>query len=126
MKTSLCILLIGALSIASGEPSTSAIDTLAHIPIEKQAHSLNRWKNPNLRLVDQRGIYINDSPHPVPIEHLLETLAALPRSAWPYGRVVALSAFPGLSGFPGSNKITARVTAILESANINIVSGLSA
>ncbi len=70
--------------------------------------------------MDDKGIYVNDS-EPVPIERLLNVLAELPETAWPYGRVVALSGFVGLRGFSGSEKITKRVETLLKSANIEVV-----
>jgi hypothetical protein len=51
------------------------------------------WRNPYL-MVKKDGIWLvdleNNEERPVKSDQLLDALAALPASAWPYGRVVAV------------------------------------
>lgn len=76
------------------------------------------WRNPSLRIQDA-GIFVNESLAPTQPEKLLEALAKLPAEAWPYGRIVAISAF-GLSAksLEAQKTIVERVIVILKSADI--------
>lgn len=51
------------------------------------------WRNPYL-VVKNDGIWLvdvtNNEERPLDADHVLSSLAALPTSAWPYGRVVAV------------------------------------
>ncbi|HXZ32179.1 MAG TPA: hypothetical protein VEH30_07850 [Terriglobales bacterium] len=62
---------------------------------EKYGHvrDMKTWHNPYL-LVKQDGLWLldvsNNEERPLPPDQVLSALAALPASAWPYGRVVAV------------------------------------
>jgi hypothetical protein len=57
------------------------------------AANMKTWRNPYL-LVKQDGLWLldvsNNEERPLRPDQLLSALAALPVSAWPYGRVVAV------------------------------------
>jgi hypothetical protein len=61
------------------------------------------WKNPFL-IVSESGveIVVGDRRSQIPIEALAATLAKLPATAWPYGRVVAARTRPG-AGAPAQD-----------------------
>jgi hypothetical protein len=58
-----------------------------------QAPGFKEWRNPYL-IIRKDGVALldiqNSEEHLIKLEDLPETLAQLPRSAWPYGRVVAV------------------------------------
>jgi hypothetical protein len=58
-----------------------------------QVRNMKTWRNPYM-LVKQDGLWLldvsNNEERPLNPDHLLDALAALPPSAWPYGRVVAV------------------------------------
>jgi hypothetical protein len=58
-----------------------------------QAPGFKEWRNPYL-IIRKDGVALldtqNSEEHLIKLEDLPQTLAQLPRSAWPYGRVVAV------------------------------------
>jgi len=101
-------------------PAPSAAARLAAIPDAnptQYAHlaSMKQWRNPYL-IVSQDGISffdVSDSEERLLKENeLLDTLAALPASAWPYGRVVAVQEV-GVSQSEETNAAIRRSRAIL-------------
>jgi hypothetical protein len=93
----LCCLLVGC----SGPPQTpvqTPADHLASIPTadakkyEKFA-DMKKWQNPYL-IIRSDGVGLldasNNEVHILKLEEVLDALAKLPPSAWPYGRVVAV------------------------------------
>lgn len=58
-----------------------------------QVRNMKTWRNPYM-LVKQDGLWLvdvnNNEEHPLLPDQLLNALAALPASAWPYGRIVAV------------------------------------
>ena len=76
---------------------------------------MKQWRNPYL-IVGQDGISffdVSDSEERLLKENeLLDTLAALPASAWPYGRVVAVQEV-GISQSEDGNAAIRRNRAIL-------------
>ena len=86
---------------------------------------MRHWQNPEL-LITSQGVLISGTKKWILYDDVLQALAELPASAWPYGRIVALNAFPGLSGFPGSLDIAKRIEALLKSAKIEIMYAPSA
>lgn len=84
------------------------------------ARTSESWRNPSLRIRDD-GLFVNESKAATPPDKLLETLAKLPVEAWPYGRIVAISAFPGLNSHKDAEAqkaIMERILAILKSADL--------
>lgn len=73
-------------------------------PADSQKYAGNRdtktWRNPYL-IVKKDGIWLldlgNSEERLLKADQVLDTLAALPASAWPYGRVVAVQEI-GISG----------------------------
>lgn len=57
------------------------------------AREMKVWRNPYL-IVKKNGIWLmdayNNEEHLLKSDQVLDALAALPASAWPYGRVVAV------------------------------------
>ena len=101
-------------------PAQSAAARLAAIPdadSSQYAHlsTMKQWRNPYL-IVGQDGISffdVSDSEERLLKENeLLDTLAALPASAWPYGRVVAVQEV-GISQSEDGNAAIRRNRAIL-------------
>jgi hypothetical protein len=111
------LLIVGS-CIAGDTPD--AIKKLSKIPLPKHSYGLRHWENPEL-LVTAKGVLISGTKKWISYDDVLQALAELPSTAWPYGRVIAMSAFPGLSGIPDSPNITKRIEALLKSANIEIV-----
>jgi len=78
-------------------PTNTADERIQQIPPADQkygaTHDTKSWRNPYL-LVKKDGIWLVDLPNneerPLGSDHVLDALAALPASAWPYGRVVAV------------------------------------
>jgi hypothetical protein len=62
------------------------------------ARDTKAWRNPYL-MVKSDGIWLvdlaNNEERPVKSDQLLDALAGLPASAWPYGRVVAVQEIGG-------------------------------
>jgi hypothetical protein len=58
-----------------------------------QVRDMKSWRNPYL-IVKQDGLWLldvgNNEERPVNPDRVLDALATLPDSAWPYGRVVAV------------------------------------
>ena len=73
-------------------------------PADPQKYAANRetktWRNPYL-IVKKDGIWLldleNNEEHLLKSDQVLDALAALPASAWPYGRVVAVQEI-GITG----------------------------
>ena len=105
-------------------------ETLSQIPDAKPPfHSLSDWKNPMITVLPD-GIHIRGVEKPVQVGQLLAALADLPRSSWPYGRVIAYSPFPGLSisgiGLEEGHRRAKEVEDILDSVSIHYVLAPSA
>lgn len=97
MAKMICILLVlavfGGMLVAGETPALAAF----HERIKAQDPRLYRkvrdapdWKNPFL-VARAGGIVINLYSKAVAADKLVSMLIGLPESAWPYGRVVALS-----------------------------------
>ena len=105
---SLTILLMSlATLLACSKPPQASMQSSAGIapeiriqqipPADPQKYSETRdtktWRNPYL-MVKTDGIWLvdlgNNEERPLKSDQLLDALAALPASAWPYGRVVAV------------------------------------
>lgn len=85
------------------------------------ARTWESWQNPSL-LITNEGIFVNDSPTETPVEDLLDKLASLPAAAWPYGRIVAISAFSGLTSRVDAEEqkeVVRRILDILKSADVD-------
>jgi len=108
-----------------------AIEELSKIPArEKPIPDPGwKWRNPIVRL-DDTGLHVDPSPNPCLEEDLLKTLASIPRAGWPYGRVIELAAYPGLSGSRYSEReradTIAEVLTLLKLAKIEIIPASSA
>jgi hypothetical protein len=107
---SILVLLIGPLAACSSAPKkldqatldASASARLQAIPpADTQKHrsltDMKNWRNPYLVILPE-GVGLLDSNNNelrlLKTTEVLETLAALPASAWPYGRVVVLAENP--------------------------------
>jgi hypothetical protein len=97
---------LAALAACSGPPQVSsqsspgmtAAARLQQIPAADpqkfgQARNMKSWRNPYL-IVKTDGLWLldvsNNEERPLNPDQLLDALAALPASAWPNGRVVAV------------------------------------
>lgn len=106
LSLTVLVVCLGVFTACSKPPSASgeaaAINTPATrlqqiAPADPQKYNAIRdmktWHNPYL-IVSKDGISLLDvkdsEERPVKPDQLLDTLAALPASAWPYGRVVAV------------------------------------
>jgi hypothetical protein len=131
MKTGILILLVFilVLSSARADDNSAALEKLLQIPPAPANVSLSLPKKLTLLVVKAQGVFINDSNTPVPFDQVLEALAALPKEAWPYGRVILyFPSPPGLSN-PGDQPNPAdvkRVEADLKAAGIQTCAGASA
>ena len=101
-------------------PSQSAAVRLRAIPDADPSKysrlpSMRQWRNPYL-IVSKDGVSLldvsNNEEHMLKADELLDTLAALPVSAWPYGRVVAVQE-TGVSLSEDTNAAIRRNRAIL-------------
>ena len=102
-----------------------AIGKLLEIPAPKNPipDPDRKWRNPVI-LLDSYGIHVNGSQ--ISIEDLLNTLAGIPRSGWPNGRVIELIPYPGLSSDLSPGRFTkAEVLILLKSADIEVVYNMS-
>jgi hypothetical protein len=74
-----------------------------------QVRNMKTWRNPYL-IVKTDGIWLldasNNEEHPLNPDQLLDALSALPPSAWPYGRVVAVQ--ESSMGSSGADRIALR------------------
>ena len=87
------------------------------------------WKNPIL-MVRKNGVDLLPDPDwnptkTIPLANLAEALAALPKSAWPYGRVVAVP--PEGIGSPGDaamvDKTVGQVLEVLKKLGVEAARG---
>jgi len=100
-------------------PTSTAEQRLQQIPPAAQKYGETRdtktWRNPYL-IVKKDGIWLvdlqNNEERPLGSDHILDGLAALPSSAWPYGRVVAVQEI-GASGSDQDRVAVRRNRAIL-------------
>jgi len=78
--------------------------------------------SPSVILTD-KGALINKATTPVPFAQILAKLAALPKTAWPYGRVVLYAPVPvGVPGYAAPPKPdAAKVESDLQNANIRLI-----
>ncbi|HXY15622.1 MAG TPA: hypothetical protein VEI26_14080 [Terriglobales bacterium] len=99
---------------ASRSPSESPAPRLEQIPpadAQKygQVRDTKGWRNPYL-IVKPDGLWLldvsNNEERPLPPDQVLSTLASLPASAWPYGRVVAVQEM--VEGTSGADQIALR------------------
>jgi len=104
VQTMATVLLLGVLVACSKPPQTPAAGTakptgLESIPMPDPAkypplNQMSGWKNPYL-VVREDGIGFvdlsNREVHILKVEEIPAELAALPSSAWPYGRVVLIA-----------------------------------
>jgi hypothetical protein len=85
---------LAALSLAYVRRHAASLSTFRNLPpADKQLYHDVRdekdWRNPYI-IIDNRGFDIVGGASGS-VEHLATALAALPKSAWPYGKVVAVS-----------------------------------
>jgi len=86
----------------SATPASPEVRIQQIPPADPQKYSgtgdTKTWRNPYL-MVKKDGIWLvdlaNNEEHLVKSEQVLDALAALPSSAWPYGRVVAVQEIGG-------------------------------
>ncbi|MGA7558661.1 MAG: hypothetical protein WCF61_20330 [Terriglobales bacterium] len=104
LKFMATVILLGALVACSKPPQTPAAETpaptgLESIPMPDPAkypplNQMSGWKNPYF-VVREDGIGFvdlsNREVHILKVEEIPAELAALPSSAWPYGRVVLIA-----------------------------------
>lgn len=80
-----------------------------------------RWRNPRV-VVDRDAVYVLLGGRPFadgerPVTDLAAALVALPRKAWPYGRIVSLVRTPRVA----SSEPLARERAVLESLGVEVI-----
>ncbi len=107
LVTAMSFALIGC-SVHAAAPPTAA-QILQKIPARDAASypqltKTEHWRNPYLVIrLDGVGLVTTDAPNEERIvkpEELLDELAQLPPSAWPYGRVVAIMVQEPVSSSP--------------------------
>lgn len=80
------------------EPPLAVQDNLRRVPpadarLLQNVQSYAQWRNPYIVIGPAKiGIIAQGVRTTIPVEHLSSVLRSLPKSAWSYGRVVALSA----------------------------------
>lgn len=126
----LCLLL-GDCAKQKSPPAPDAAALLQAIPTAdpgkyKRIRDMRNWRNPYL-VIRNDGVGLLDPADNAEIvlkpEALLDTLAHLPSSAWPYGRVVAASEYGVRSSEQDGIAIRRNkgiVGGILEGAHINV------
>jgi hypothetical protein len=104
------MIVIAALSFCSGGPkepdkavvASTASARLQAIPYAtpEKYHNvidMKKWRNPYLVILPE-GVGLldpaNNEQHLLKIDEMLDALAALPPSAWPYGRIVVVTESP--------------------------------
>ena len=75
--------------------------------------------SPSVSLTD-KGALIGKSTTPVPYDQVLSALAALPKSAWPYGKIVLFATSVGGQGAPAKADAD-KVQLDLQMANIHLL-----
>ncbi len=119
-------------STPESEAASAAVIRIQAIPAADPAKyqgmtDMKNWRNPYL-IIRPEGVGLLDvanyEQHILKPDELLPALAALPRSAWPYGRVVALTE-SGLRKIPGEDDAAIRknrgiIAGTLESAHVAI------
>src|SRR4051812_16702246 len=100
-------------------------ERIARIPrADRERHAAEwhrTWRNPRV-LVDRDAVYLLLGGKPFgedakPIADVAAALAALPRSAWPDGRIVALTKTPRLA----DDDALARVRELLDGLGVEIM-----
>ena len=77
----------------SAEDAKAAVEQLRALP-PGDAHHPELWKQiPSVILTDD-GAYINHAKTPIPFDRVVIELAALPKTAWPCGRLIVFVPFP--------------------------------
>jgi hypothetical protein len=93
----LCWLLVGC-SRPPQNPVLTPAERLANIPAAESKKyekmtDMKKWQNPYL-IIRNDGVGLldvaNHEVHILKLDQVLDALASLPRSAWPYGRVIAV------------------------------------
>ena len=113
-----------------GENSAPSVDTLASVPgpdpnLYAHVQDASDWQNPYI-LVLAEGLQVECRAvgvgRTIPVSALKETLMRLPRSAWPYGRIVAgnESGVRSQGDTPRIEKNRMQVDEALKSMNIKV------
>lgn len=120
------VLLVAAVALAAAPaPAQSPRERLARIPravaAGREAEWHRSWRNPRV-LVDRDAVYVLLGGKPLgenakPVSDVAAALAALPRSAWPYGRIVSLTKTPRLA----DDAALMRVRELLDGLGVEIV-----
>lgn len=103
------------------DANADALQKLAQLPSAPMIITIDQAAgSPSVVLTD-KGALINKSTAPVPFDQILSKLAALPASAWPYGRVLLYSS-SGAAGYAAPPKpIADKVESDLQQANIRLL-----
>ncbi len=110
---------LGAASLRA-DPGSDAIKKLNDLPPAPMIITMDQAKgSPSVVLVD-KGAMVNGSKTPIAFDQVLPALAALPKDAWPFGRVVLFNPEPvGVGTAPKS--VTDSVQSDLQKAGIRVL-----
>ena len=90
---------------------------LAEIPNAPMVITMDQAAGSPTVMLTDKGAIINKAADPIPFDQILTKLAALPKTAWPNGRVV----FYSISATAPTQDISDKVEADLASANIRLL-----
>ena len=118
------ILFILGFSSGQADNDSDALEKLRKLsPAPANVYQIGEDKLTPLLVVKARGVFINNSQTPVPFDQVLVALAALPKKAWPYGRVIEYSPGPIGQSSPGDSprqKDVKQVESMLKQAGISL------
>jgi hypothetical protein len=123
MKTLILLFFVSAALQVQADANSDALQKLGSLPSAPLVITMDQASGSPSVILTDKGAFINKSKTPVPFDHVLSTLAALPKEAWPYGRVLFFSASPvGLPGASAPPKAVAdKVELDLQKANIRLL-----
>ena len=120
-KISFALIALTAGMVAlSADPQADALKKLNDLPPPPMIITMDQAKgSPSIVLID-KGALINGAKTPVAFDQVLAALAALPKDAWPFGRVALFNPEPvGVGTAP--KLVTDGVQADLQKAGIRVL-----
>jgi hypothetical protein len=120
LKLALLLLSISTFTGVRADANSDALQKLAQVPNAPLVITQDQASGSPTVILTDKGALINKSTNPVPFDQVLIALAALPKDAWPWGRVVFYSGTPAVGSAP-SKDVADKVELDMEKANIRLL-----
>ena len=120
LPTVFAFVFVASIVSLKADDQADALKKLNDLPSAPMIITMDQAKgSPSLILTD-KGAVINQAKAPIPFDQILGALAALPKDAWPFGRVVLYNPEPVGVGTPPKS-VADGVEADLQKAGIRVL-----